>query len=432
MFKSALVKRQLTWPHLALLLYLGSLPTSHALAFDSEQQRYRLSGFATLAATRSGNEALGFRREFDREGLFDGDWSFTPDSIIGLQLDFNATENLSGAVQLVGKDRAENTLENSIEWAFLGYQWGNQWRLRAGRVGYDSLLASEYRNVGFAYLWVRPPTEYYTMVTFFSLDGADLTWTKTMGPGTLRVKALGGSTKNHTVFFDQVQELELDNIFGFNVGWESDNWRIRFSAVRHEYTLSEETFLGLGALADSLNQVSGFWPEAAEYADLLTVENNQVRYFALGSAYTNYPWQIQSELSYTDSRIEAYPSQLAGYVGVGYQLEQWTPYLLLAAARSESTLEVIAAPPVIPGNPLLNANLQQLQSVVQSTSDVRIADQTSFSAGVRWDFRHDMALKAQLDHTKVGEHGYSLWNVRNAPSEDQTINTLTVALDWVF
>ena len=417
----------------SLLFFLSTLfPCGYGWAFESPSQNIRVSGFATLGYTRSGSENLGFRRHIDQQGVFDGDGSLSSDSIIGLQLDYNANDALSAGIQLVGKDRADNSVENSIEWAYVGYQWGSQWQLRAGRVGYDAMLSSEYRNVGFAHLWVRPPVEYYTFVTFFSLDGADLTWTQPIGQGTLRLKALAGRSKNNPVFFGQVQELELENIYGLNIGWESDQWRFRFSTVRHDYVRPGNSFLGYDQLVNALNQVSNLWPAAAQYADQLILDNNQLRYYGLGTAYFNHPWQVQSEISYTDSRIHSYPSQMGGYLSIGYQIKQITPYVLVAAAKSEGNADLIPSPQGIPGNPTLNDNLLMLHQSVQGSSDIRNTDQTRVSIGLRWDFYHHLALKAQIDHSQVGQHGYSIWDIRTPPPKDQTINTLSLALDWLF
>lgn len=58
---------------------------------------------------------------------------------------------------MVGRDRLDNTFENSVEWAFLKGRLFPKLIVRAGRLGVDVFMLSEYRNIGFAYPWVRPP-----------------------------------------------------------------------------------------------------------------------------------------------------------------------------------------------------------------------------------------------------------------------------------
>lgn len=58
-------------------------------------------------------------------------------------------------------------------------------------------------------------------------------------------------------------------------------------------------------------------------------------------------------------------------------------------------------------------------------------DQHTYTLGVRWDFRRDMALKAQLDMIR-GEPD-SLYTFRNeAPGWNGRSNVVTLTLDFVF
>ena len=146
-----------------------------------EEQRFRVSGFATLGAVKSGDEDLGFRQGLYQEGVFDGDWSLKSNSNLGLQLDANINDRLSATVQLVGRTRVENNLENSLEWAFLRYRATQSITVRAGRLGPNNYMLSDYRNIGFAYLWVRPPTEFYSIISFDHLDGLDVAYSSAAG-----------------------------------------------------------------------------------------------------------------------------------------------------------------------------------------------------------------------------------------------------------
>ncbi len=162
---------------------------------DELFDRVRFSGFGTLAWTHGGDDALGFRRHLEQEGEF-GNGSFKADSVLGLQMDADLTDDVRATLQLVGKDRPRNGLEESVEAAYLAYRINPRWTLRAGRLGIDLLPMSEYQHIGFAYDRVRPPVDYYGAIPITRMDGVDLRYALPVGPGTLSTKLYLGVTEN--------------------------------------------------------------------------------------------------------------------------------------------------------------------------------------------------------------------------------------------
>ena len=339
---------------ISALLAAFVLMTSACTAFAAEvvgQKHFRFSGFATLGLTKGGDEDLGFHRDLDQEGLYDGDWSVSADSLLGVQMDVVVNDQFGGAVQM----------ENSVEWAFLRYRFNPDWTVRAGRIGFDLFLLSDYRNVGFAYLWTRPPVEFYAPLTFTSFDGADLTWSTYAAGGMFRAKISAGNT-------DSTLNI-LDNQVNFEVH------------------------------------------------DIMTAA---------------FSWQIQSEISRIDPRVNLYPETVQGYISAGYQVNSLTPYFMVARSESLGETRLVPEPPVIPSAPELAAPLAALQQGVQAIYDSLSSDQTTLTAGLRWDIRYDLALKVQLDHSRVGQRGLSLWEVRSAPMADKKINTFSINLNCIF
>lgn len=420
--------KPLSWVLVTALLLEANVP---GFALELGNDHLHVSGFATLAATSSGKEGIGFRRDLEREGVYGGDWSLLADSSLGLQLDFFVTDNFGGAIQYLAKDRVETSFENSIEWAFLRYQPHQDWTIRAGRIGFDLFMLSEYRNVGFAYLWSRPPLEYYGILSIPNFDGLDLAWTMPLGEGNLRVKAISGDTRIHIKFGDQKTKFEPKDLIGVTIGWESERWRIRASANQASLGEENEYLSGSEPLAYGLLQTAPLWPEAAALADSFLVKDDRVIYYALGLAYTDNPWQIQSELSYADSKTVAFTSQIAGYFSLGYQIDHFTPYVILSTSRTEGDPTLVPDPPPIP-IPAVAAQLNMLQAGTQFFYDAFRIDQDGLSVGLRWDIRYDMALKAQWDHSRVNQHGYALWEGLTSPQKGHAINTLSINWNVVF
>ena len=317
---------------LPLLLATTLLQAAPGWAGEAGQEPFRLSGFATLGVTWSGNEELGFRRDLYREGLFDGDASVKADSILGLQLDARFTDALGGAIQLVGKDRLEDSLENSVEWAYLRYQIDPQWQVRVGRIGLDIYLLSEYRSLGFSYLWTRPPMEFYTTVPYDSFDGLDITWTRPLGSGQLRAKVHAGETANDFLVASEVVELKLGPIYGASLVWETDTWQWRVTAATNEIDEPTGYFPATDELAEQLLTLAPFWPQAEELAASLEVDNKHFYYYSAGFAYNSEFWQVQAEVGRVDSGVGAYPTIDNGYLSVGRKLGPVTLFTVLASA----------------------------------------------------------------------------------------------------
>ncbi len=402
-----------------LLVPLQLLADTHRLS-----DHINLSGFATFGLVQSGDEDLGFVRDLTREGTFDQDISFKQDSLVGLQLDSHFSPDLSATVQLVLRDRADDSLGESIEWAFLRYQLDDEWSFRFGRTVVDLFSLSDYRNVGFAYLWARPPVEFYGPVIFNHIDGIDVTYSKILSESYLTIKFFAGKAENYLANSEEQEEIEINPIYGINASMDYGNWssRIGLASVSLD---SQSDFLN--QLIGGLNTVPSFaWPEAGQLAQDLSTLDTDFSYFSIGSTYDSELWIFQTELGYIDSDYEFFPDVVSAYFSLGFRHNNVTYYGVLSAAESTEDAKQVN-PPLFP-DPSLNS----LYLGTQAVSDTSSIEQTTFSLGARWDLYPNMALKVQLDHTEVDAFGSYLWSVSQPLTEDKSINTLSVNVNLVF
>lgn len=161
--------------------------TSETKAQESKEPRFRLSGFGTLDVTSAGTKQVGYHNEFSHAGQFGGVSIFSG-SVAGLQLDADLLPKLSFTIQGIAKERTKQDLFNFLDWAFLRYQLTPNTVIRAGRMGIDLFMLSEYRNVGFAYLWAHPILEFYMPISLSHFDGFDLKYSRRIDPGFLEFK----------------------------------------------------------------------------------------------------------------------------------------------------------------------------------------------------------------------------------------------------
>ena len=95
--------------------------------------------------------------------------------------------------QAVLRQRSDQSSLAALEWAFVALRPTPDWTLRLGRINPDAFLLSDYRNVGFAYPWVRPEIGFYGTIPLYSITGGDLTRTWADGSTYWKAKLFAGN-----------------------------------------------------------------------------------------------------------------------------------------------------------------------------------------------------------------------------------------------
>jgi hypothetical protein len=124
-------------------------------------------------------------------------------------------------------------------------------------------------------------------------------------------------------------------------------------------------------------------------------------------------------------------STRSAYVSAGWRWQAFTPYATYARVRAagattEAGLPAAFLPPTLaPAAAALNAGLNTLLWT--------IPQQTSQSAGVRWDLRTNMALKLQYDRVTPleGSRGTFI-NPTPRFTSGHPVRVASVALDFVY
>jgi hypothetical protein len=217
------------FPPLLALLLVCVAPLASA---DAE---HRLSGFATLGIAMSDNPKLVFRRDITKDdGAYKHSGSWKSDSLLGLQWQGDWSPEWGTMVQLVAKDRFNNSLSNSIEWAFVRYRPTDGLDLRLGRLGADVFMLSEYRQVGYAIPWVRPPHDLYGLASLYHFDGADVTKRIELGDAALNIKAFyGNSDEEYPTGFNNDQGIHVEfDLYGASTSMEWNYWKLRYTYAK--------------------------------------------------------------------------------------------------------------------------------------------------------------------------------------------------------
>lgn len=397
-----------------------SIPAT-AVAFDSVS----LNTFGTIGGVVLDDDEMTPQRSLGRVDTFNGRASWQQDSMLGFQADATVDESFGAHLQLVFKERTDNNFDEHIEWAYFDWKLTPVTTFRVGRLGADFYMLSDYRNVSYAYLWQRPPVEFYAPVIVQNYDGMDIRHSWRMSQWTLALKAYWGMTESELIIDQQqpVSHAKLEPFFGGSLNLENLNWRI---SAGYAHTTLDSEFESLDNLVASLNNpvVGLFWPEASALSEKVATKGKDITFYSLGSSYEVNDWVLQAEIGYMDSEWELLIPIKSAYLSIGKQIGSYTPYLLIAKAESDGAPFSVASP--TPGSP---ADVNALYAGLEETLKLFLVDQKTVSLGFRKDLGPNLALKAQWDHTWIENDGALLnWGL----SEETEIDAFSVSLNWML
>lgn len=414
------------FPFLLALLLLAMAPVASAEA------EHRRSGFATLGLAISDNPDLVFRRDVTKDdGAYKHSGSWKSDSLLGLQWQADWSPEWGTMVQLVAKDRFKNSLANSLEWAFVRYRPVDGLDLRLGRLGTDVFMLSEYRQVGYAMPWVRPPHDLYGITSIYHLDGADLNKRFELGAAMLNIKAFyGNSNEDYPTGFNDGQGIKIGfDVYGAGTSLAWGNWKLRYTYAQVEMN-SDHT----KGLRQGLQALALWWPNAAIYSAQLETENKRFDYNQVGLNYDNNDWWLQGEYVRLGSELALVSAGQHAYLSVGKRFGGLSLYALTGYAEPENPLIVVQQPLISFPDPIGQQIDYLAKATERSLNGVRIK-QRSYGLGARWDFAAKMALKIQLEQFDVDKTGTNLWLRTDSGQiavQDPQSTVLSLALDVLF
>jgi hypothetical protein len=333
----------------------------------TSQSNWKFGVFGTIGAVRPDDHSSSPAPGPGRESRDFSGWNFNSDSVVGAQLDFQLDHRWSAVLQMVSEQGGDHSYRPMVEWANVKYQATPEFSIRAGRIGLPVFLSADFRKASYAYPWVRVPPEVYANVPVSSSDGVDLTY-----------RWPGGSVKHVTQLFfggsvidvARSSQLRAHRIAGLSHTVDYGALTVRGSYMSSRLSVD---FGGQGpAPADGPGGPPPLAPELPE---------SRGTALGLGANYDPGNWFVLGELG----RIRNHSflgNKTMLYGSTGYRLGNFTPYIAYTQSRGSE----LAGPAAAAG---LNDALSS-RSIVQSTA----------SAGLRWDFAANLALKGQFERVR--------------------------------
>ncbi|TCI04949.1 porin [Corallincola luteus] len=303
--------------------------------------RFNVNGFATVGMGRASNDA-GYA-DYDNDGF-----DFENDSILAVQTTYDVNDEISATLQLVTRGRQDWDLK--AEWAFLSYQFNDATTIRGGKLRLPLYMLSDYLEVGYAYPWARPSEEVYGVIPVSTFTGFDVIHVIDFDESALTFQPIFGES---TVDADDSRlglETNFKKVYGLATTYDWDELTLRASYFHSETDIDPVPWL----------------------------DDKTGEFYGLGARWDNGDWMVMGEFT----RIEVdgqYPDTDSAYIGATYRYNQFSPYVMISWVESKDNGERTIP---IPG--------------VVSALDV---ERGTTSAGVRWDFMPNVAVKFDLTYT---------------------------------
>ncbi len=355
------------------------------LAHGSAKADIDFTGFASITAGKvlSGDGVPHydvpptFLADYPIVSAYSEDLSFKQESLFGLQVKATLSDGLSATAQIVS--RGADSFDTTFEWAYLSYEVNDNWTIQAGKKRLPLFYYSDFYDVGFAYVWLRPPADTYTWQVF-NYNGINALYSGNVGDWSISSNFYTGKEESENnrllsqfFFIEPTTEIWKD-IFGAVFNASNDWLELRFTAMTYTNerfrsgvqqtwggkTERDGTFLGMA--------INATWGDT-----FLLTEINQL------------------ELD-DDGELDSL------MVSIGHNFGTFTPYL--SYSKLDQTGDYLDGSPISDGE-----------------------DHDTTSVGIRYDFHPSAAFKVQYDVVNDNSYEYAVAGDSKA---------LTFGIDLVF
>lgn len=404
-----------------------------ALASTSVQA-IQFDGFMTAGATQIVDIEDKHKQHVYLGGLGDRgitkDMTFEKDTRFGLQISSDVSENMSVVAQILGRGDQGN-FNAIIEWAYIDYEFHETTSVHVGKIKQPMYLVNDYVEVGYAYPWIRPPSEvYYINNPINSVNGIELLLQFPVGPGTLSFQPYIGSNRDD-IPNAQGAYFEAENIYGIDVKYAGRGYSVHASGFKCDVKTQG------GFIIPASNNILG------ENLQVNLNGNGVCNVMATGFnldmanivVYAEWTKRTTTEeLSRPFGDTEGY------YATFGYRFGKWMPHLTYAAIDGKASIFGLPDNGAVTGA-TLTGKLPGGASSLNFPAPI----QTSITAGLRYEVNDSAALKIeymvvdieteQNELAKANQFvNYGLFNTdfsKNGGPES-SVGIMSVALDVIF
>jgi len=392
-----------------LLLLIASITSFGALAKTSND--LQLSGFARLVGGYLSTDEAKY------EG-YDNSFSFSQKSLAAVQADYTFNDYFSMSGQLLW--HSDEGRQSGVEWLYLTYQPNASWQFNLGRLRTPLLKYSEVIDVGFAYPWLNAPQQLYSGYLFSQYEGANARYLGYYNEVTFSVELYWGDFDDDILNNGTSFGVTVDGMYGGVVETSYKGFQFRIAT-----SFGSDTEVELDELEPLIQglRAAGF----SDTADTLDIDGGSSSYL-FGVGYDSLNWFVTAEIMKVESEIDVLAAIDSSYITFGYYFNEVLLHATIASSR-QSLNEI--------DNPIPVGIAPQLDALHFAVEEVNsyfpTDDLDSLTLGARWDFRTNLAFKAEVSLLKGKEGKTSFFELHAIDSDfDRRATLYQLGVEWVF
>ena len=269
--------------------------------------------------------------------------------------------------------------------------------------------------------------DFFGPLLLTNFDGADLSWTTACNCGQdLRVKLSAGRSQGRIPVSGQPPiDLSGGQLFGVTAEYMKGGFSLR--AAYAQIQLATPLIPSLAYLQTGLNGAGAALndPNLTQLADEITIWHRYIKYSSVGLNWQRGSVQLEAAGARVLSGTWVLPNFKSGFVSLGYRMEKVVPYLLVSRIVTQTADPQVGSLAHLgpAGVPLTNGVSDLLRAIR--------ANQTTVSAGLRWDFCSQADLKCQVDRMAADPNSQMLFSAVQ-PGWDGRATLVSLLLDFVF
>jgi hypothetical protein len=395
------------------------------------------SGFASLGVGRIYEDN---QRALDYENK----WSFNSDSVLGLQLDKELSEQWGFTGQLVANGfnyTGDDIYTPELEWLLLRFEPTGNMQFRFGRIRNPLYYYSATLEVGYTYPWVRPSANTYPSFAdpFKHLDGIDFVYSTQYGDADVEYQLVGGRSEA------DFRELDITNhsVFGANVTvrWWDFMWRINAERINVSILAPATDPLKKG-FQDAAASVSGLNAQAAEeflyISNNLDSKNKNVDYLSASFMWEPGLWVLMTEGMVFNNEDNNFSNDATGfYISLAYQWGNYTPYISYGEYHNDFAdgipTKIKETEALISPGTIGLSQLDALRTTTVALIDNFDTEQESILFGIRYDFHDQANIKIEIEYFNFLKNTSGSFTVDNNIAENPEDGLMTsLVIDVVF
>lgn len=425
LLKQLSVSRKKPFKATSLAFFAVSLLFPHVIFAQSTFpgfSNFSFGGYGTLGYAWLDDKNAEYRTGEGLNGATN-EGSFGVDSRLALQLAGAFNSIFSTGAQVIARQNEEGDAGAELEWGFLGIQAADRVAIRVGRMSLPTFSLSDYREVGYASVLLRPPEDVYIQVPLKRFTGADVT-VESLVRGTLLTVQLFGGVAREKIFNDL--EPELKSIVGLS-GWvERGPFKVRanLSTGQIDIDSRSETYDRLRQGIDTTLAVA---PQLGAtlnpLRDALSGEFTELTFASLGLSADFDDYFLDFEFASRRMGDNWVPDVDSFSIVAGINVGRFSPYGFYSENRGSQPIPLAPLPDL--------PELAELSAGIDSVFTAR--SQSTAGVGLRVDISENIALKSQIEFISRDEIGASFFRFSDDGSDtgDDVLLTSFV-VDFAF